>query len=1109
MSTRLPRVAPWVAAFLLAFAVGAWAQATTGRIGGTVKDASGAVMPGVTMTVAEVRTGFAREGVTDADGSYTFVSLPLGSYTVTAALEGFKTASKTGYELVADGRLTLDFELEIGALNEVVTVTSKAEAVNLTSGEVSRTVDRAQVQDMALNGRNYLQLTTMIPGVPQLNNNALDIMTGLGINTSINGSRGNASLLTVDGGFNMDSGSNNSQISNVGVDFIEQVTIKTSNFSAEYGRNSGAAINVVTRSGTNQFHGSAFEYLRREEFDSNDYFNDLRGVKLPQLKYDNYGGSIGGPILKDQLFFFGGVEWKKIRRFTSPATRTLPTSLMRSGNFSQLSATIRDPLTGQPFPGNVIPTNRITADGRAIANVYDAMSKEASFYDDTLVTNNSSFQSANPFDFRQEFIRADYQPSGAHRITVRLLYDHYLLIDPYGTFIGSQLPTIPTERKRPGRNVQANHYWTIGNNKVNEFKFNYSGNGQIIPPVGDAWKRETYGFAFPQLYAGGGDYDNSIPNITVQNYASFSGANASLLSPTKDFAFSDNFTWIKGDHTLKAGGLLIRNHKDQNGRSVYPGQVSFTPTGNTNTTGNAFADALLGNFRSYQEAQLDPIGYFRFWQLEAFASDSWKISPKLSIEYGIRYAYQMPTLTDGRNTTSFDPAMYDPAQAVTMNTNGTIVAGTGNRFNGLTRPGEVPGDQVENVPNANSPLVALVPFAANEGYYANHHTWGPRFSFAYSPTDDGQQSIRGGIGLFYDRPEGNLYFSLVNNPPFALSSEFQNGNLANPGGGAVAPLAPWVSMDALDPGLDIPRVWNWSLSYQRELPWGLFGEVSYIGNRGQHLLRQPDINRPSLQTFADNAAGPNYNTNYLRQYKGYSAIRMRLSDAESSYNALQLFLSKRQGDIYFTVNYTLSKSEDRGSGNGDDQVEDWRDLDYYLGPSDFDRRHILVGTWTYRLPFFRSSQSVAASILGGWEVSGVGRYQSGAPFSVTVNTIAGTRRVDLTGVDPYASNKGDLTAANTIAWLNIAAFAQPANALKGTSSRNQFTGPSYHAWDISLRKAFRLYKESKIQLQADFFNAFNQKNFNNPSANISNSGFGVITGAAPPRQVQLAVKFLF
>lgn len=345
----------------------------------------------------------------------------------------------------------------------------------------------------------------------------------------------------------------------------------------------------------------------------------------------------------------------------------------------------------------------------------------------------------------------------------------------------------------------------------------------------------------------------------------------------------------------------------------------------------------------------------------------------------------------------------------------------------------------------------LVPFAGNEGYYKSQSTWAPRFSFAYSLAENRTSSIRGGIGLFFDRPEGNLYFPLVNNPPFALSSEFQNGNLANPGGGTVAPLAPWGTLDSLDPNFKIPRVWNWSIGYQQEFAWGLFGEVTYVGNRGQHLLRQPDINQPPLEVYAANAAGPNYATNYLRQYKGFSAINMRLSDAESSYHALQTFLSKRQGDFYFTASYTLSKAMDHNSSNTTSMPEGYQDLAYYWAPGDFDRRHIFVGTY-----------------------------------------------------------KGDLTAANTISWLNPGAFAVPAVGAKGTSGRNAFTGPGYHAWDISLRKAFRVCKEAKIQVQADFFNAFNQENFNNPGQlNISNTGFGVITSALTPRQMQLGVRFLF
>ena len=314
--------------------------------------------------------------------------------------------------------------------------------------------------------------------------------------------------------------------------------------------------------------------------------------------------------------------------------------------------------------------------------------------------------------------------------------------------------------------------------------------------------------------------------------------------------------------------------------------MTFNPSGNPNSTGNAFADALLGNFRSYSEAQLDPIGLFRFWQVEAFVTDGWRVTPNFSVELGLRYTYHYPTYTAGNNLTAFDPGTYDPAQAVTVNTNGTLVPGTGNRYNGLVRPGEVPDNQVADVPNADSPAVQSIPIADSRGIYEPQHLFMPRFSFAWSPGGDGKTSVRGGIGLYYDRPEGNLYFGLPNNPPFALSASYENGNLANPGGAAVPALAPWGSMQSVSTGFEIPRQWNWSMSLQRELPWwGLFGEIAYVGADGSNLMRRPDINLPSFADREANAAGPKYNTNYLRPYKGYADIQMGLTDANSSYNA--------------------------------------------------------------------------------------------------------------------------------------------------------------------------------------------------------------------------------
>ena len=1116
MTTRAVILLLAAAAILAIAPVAATAQTITGRISGTAIDASGGVLPGVTITVTEEGTGFTQATATDERGSYVLVNLPIGNYKVTADLQGFKPVVREGYVLVADGRITADFKMEVGTLSETVLVTAQSETVNTVSGEVSRTVDQAQVQDLALNGRNYLQLTTLIPGVPVLNDNALDLMTGLGINTSINGSRTNANLLTVDGGFNMDSGSNNSQISNVNIDAIQEVSVKTSNFSAEYGRNSGAAINVVTRGGTNRLRGSAYEYMRREELDANDPFANARGVAKAELKYDNFGGTVGGPIIRDKLFFFGALEWRKIRRFTSPTFRTLPNSQQRAGNFSMLTTPVRDPLTGQPFPGNIIPADRITADGKAIAAVYAAMAAQAASYEDVVKSNNALFQDANPFDFRQENLRFDWQMSRSQRVTFRLLLDHYNLVEPGGTFINSQLPTVPTNRMRPGRNIQVNHFWTVTPTIVNEAKFNYSGNGQTIPPVGDTWKRETYGFAFPQLYAGGGEYENSIPNVDISGFSTFRGANASLLSPTWDYSFSDIMTWMKGAHTLKGGVLIVYNEKDQNGRSEYPGFVSFSTASNTGTTGNAYADSLLGNFRTYREAQLDPIGYFRFWQYEAFVSDAWRLSKNLSIEAGVRYAYQMPTYTLGNNTTSFDPAFYDPAKAVTMNTNGTIVPGTGNRFNGLTRPGDVPSDQAGNVPNAESPFVKAIPFATSSGYYEGQHLLAPRFSFAWAPFNDGRTSIRGGAGLFYDRPEGNLYFSLVNNPPFALSSEFQNGNLGNPGGGAAAALGPWSSIDSLDPGMKIPRVWSYSIGVQRELPWwgwGLFGEIAYVGNRGDQLLRQPDVNQVPFELLSANAALPpsqQVSVNYLRPFKGYTNIRMRLSDATSEYNSLQIYLGKRRGDLNFTANYTYGTSYDNASGNGDDP-EDYRNVDYNWGPSNFDRPHIFVGTWTYRIPFMRNDKSLAGRLASGWEVSGIYRYQSGQPLTVTANTAIGGRRADyIDGVDPYVpeDQRGTLVPGSVM-WLNPAAFAPAPADRRGNSLRGQFRSPSYQLWDITVRKQIPIKGSVRGQIEATLYNALNQLNYRTPATNLTGAGFGSISSVAPPRQIQLGFRVNF
>jgi len=1111
----------WCVLLMLFLGGSAAAQTNTGQISGTVRDSSGLVLPGVTVTVTNVNTNTGYTAVTGPKGEYVVTNLPVGTYSVRAELAGFRKAEKTGFALTADGRITADFTLGVGALTEVVEVHSvRGETVNRTSGEIARVIDEAQVRETALSGRNYLELASLIPGAIMLDDDQMAITTGLGTGgTIINGNRGNSNNLTVDGGFNLDSGSNGSMINNVGIDFIEQVAIQTSNFGAEKGRNSGASINVVTKSGTNRFSGSGFETFRDDSLDAANAFApvDANGKRLKgKLDFNDYGFSLGGPIRRNHLFFFGGQEYKSLDRVDGPTRRTLPTRAELNGDFSGRSVIIKDPLTGQPFPGNRIPAERITADGRAIAKVYEAMINKMAVFSDAPTGNNATYLLDFPFDWRQDILRFDYRPTSAHSFYLRYLHDKYDLIEPRGTFIGAPLPTIPTRRIRPGYGYQLAHNWVVSRNLINEAKINASWNGQRIPPYGDAWKRDTYGFAFPQVF-NKGRYDEGIPNVTFSGTgapATLTGPSQSLLSPTTDITAQDSVTWIHNAHTLRLGALVTRNRKDQNGRFQHTGVVNFNASGNPNTTGFAFADALLGNFRTYSEGADDPLGFFRFTQYGGYASDNWRVRPNLSLEVGLRYELASPIYTEGNNISNFDPALYDPAAAVRLNPNGSIIAGSGtNRYTGLIRAGDgIPADQQDRV-TLDPAAAKLIPTGAPRGLYDTHHLFMPRFSGAYTINDD--WVLRGGAGLFYDRPEGNVIFSQLNLPPFVPSVSVENGNLADPLAGKASAESVLGRVDAIDPHLNIPRQVNFSISMQRELGKGHFVEVAYVGNRGRHLLWQPDINQPSFEALVANAALPSAqraSTNSLRAYKGYSNVRQRRSDAFSDYNGLQLYLNKRRGNLHYTVGYTLSKATGLTSGNGDNPLaaEGYTpgepfDRNFFVGPLSGDRRHAFISTWTYALPFLRGQHSVGAMVLGGWELSGKTRFQSGQYLTADANTSIGTRRAD------YLGGRISLPSSERTAdrWFNTAAFAPAPEDRRGNAKVGMIEGPGWAQWDISLRKNFAVVGSSKLEFRADVFNVFNRVNLNNPEITLTDSAYGQIDSARIPRQVQLGLNLRF
>jgi hypothetical protein len=1109
------------------------AQTIFGRISGTVKDSAGANIPSATITVTNLANNLVRTAATDENGFYTLTNLPPGAYSVEAVSTGFKRAEQSGVSLAADARLTIDFTLEAGQVTETVQITAVAgETVNTTSGEVARVIDSQQVQSLALNGRNYVQLLSLIPGVALTTDDQLELSTSLATNTqSVNGNRGQMTNMTVDGGTNLQSGSNASQINNVGLDFIQEVKVQTANFSAEYGRNAGAQVNVVTKSGGNEFHGSGFEFLRNEKLDARNSFAPIRG---PQ-KYNDFGYSIGGPIKKDKFFFFAGQEWKILRRLGAPVIRTVPTLAELNGDFSfRLRGTdgivgtpddglLKDPSSTLPcttanragcFGGtnvalrNIIPASAITADGKAIANVYRTMIGLATSYNNAPVGNNITFQQPNPLDYREDIVRLDYRFTDRSSIYGRYLHDKNVLIDPYGTFITSQMPTSPSLRMRPGTSYQVAYTWMATPTLINEAKANVSIVSQHIPPAGEFWKRETYGFKFTQLFIGGGRFENSIPDTTITGFASFAGAARSLVSPTTDIMVGDNVTWVHHNHTIKVGGLGYRNRIDQNGRTTYAGNLTFNASGNNKTTNNALADALLGNFRTYGESSLDPVGFFRFTQYEAFANDSWRVNKRLSLELGVRWQNGTPIYTQANNLANFDPSLYSSAKAVTIKSDGTIdTTKGGNRFNGLVRAGNgVPPSELPRVPGGDSATVVAVPAGAPRGLYNGHNYFMPRVGFAYTPFNDNKTVIRGGFGMYYDRVEGNIVFPSLGNPPYSASALFNNANLNNISGGSTI-VAPFDTINAINPDLDTPYTESFSLGVQRELPQGFFVEADYVGNLGRHLIRQPDINLATFEALKANLTvngGPNVNVNALRPYKGYTSIRMRFSDSTSNYHALQLFAAKRTGDIRMTMSYTWSKVLTDASGLNDNP-EDPFNRKYNYGPATFDRRHIFVTTYTYTVPFFSRKHGFTKSVFDGFELSGITRLQSGAYFTPVGNTLLGSRRADYLGGGALLPNG----RRNQAAWLNKAAFAPSAETRRGTAGVGIIEGPGSQVWDFSLRRRFAVTERFRLQFQADIFNAFNRTNFRDMDVNLANASFGTLTAAGPARSIQFGLKFTF
>ncbi|HKE24130.1 MAG TPA: carboxypeptidase-like regulatory domain-containing protein [Bryobacteraceae bacterium] len=1072
------------------------AQTLTGRISGTITDPSAASVAGAKITIINTDTQATRTAASDDHGFYVVEDLPIGPYRVEVAQSGFKRISQTGMQVEADSRLTADFKLQIGEATQTVDVVEAGpttEVLNTVSGEVAHVVDQNQVENLGLNGRAYVEFLTLVPGAVVTNPDQFSVLTSLSAtNQSLNGHRTNQNNFTVDGVGNLDNGSNGSLINNVKPDFLQEVKINGSNFSSQYGRSTGAAFNIVTRNGSNQIHGALFEYFRNDALDARNFFS----ANNNELRYNDWGGDLGGPIKKNKIFFFVGEDWTKIRQTTAGTRVTLPSTAELQGIFPA-NHVIDQPGTKTPFPNNTIPASMITVDGQATANVYNFIIPQCTIWLNNGASNDCTLQNPNPLDYRQDLGRLDYKINDRHSIYMRWIDDYNSIYTATGA--GGSLPVSPEIRDRPGKSGLISETWVISPTIVNEAHLGASWNSQHYWNQGTSWERTTEGYQFQRVFNSVGPYVNGIPDMSITSFTGWTGPAHTLISPTTEIEANDAISIVRGQHSIRMGVMIIRNRKDQNGRSLYDGSITFNNAGNPNTTGYAMADALVGNFLTYTEAAYDPMGHYRYTEPAAFVDDSWKVSRRLSVNLGMRYEYMMAMYSTPNNLAEFVPSLYNPAQAVKYDSSGNIVAGSGNIFNGLVRVanGITPAGAYL-VPNANDPAVLAVPDGAPRGMYPSQGTWSPRVGLAYALND--KTVIRGGYGLFYDRMQGNPTFYTLNNPPYVGSSQYSNANLANiKAGGTV--ITPWGTIQTIDPNLKIPYSQQFSLGIQRTLPMGIFADVTYVGTLSRHLLDEPDINQPSFAVISQYPSTTS--TNLIRPYQGYSTIQQFQSRATSNYNALQVYVTKRRGKVLMTAAYTFSKN----LGDADSDTSNNRnyfDVRAYYGPVNFNVYHSFAGTFQWDLPRLRNWNKFLRTPIGGWQLSSIIHLQTGFTTSVTSSpAIVGSRLADYVGGPSLLDNPGPN------GWTNPAAFAVSPYTRWGTAGPGIIVGPGMQIYNLSLTKFFYYKERYSLRFRADFLNAFNCVNFQNPSGDKSSSSFGTISSAYPSRNINFGMKLTF
>ncbi len=1132
----LGRLTAGALALIICGAAPAYAQLDRSSISGTIKDAQGGVVPGVTVTATSTATQQSRSTVTDGSGFYTFPNLQPGRYDISAELQGFKKATRASVPLDAAASLTIDFALDTGSISEEVTVTAEASILQ-TDVAVRKTVEAKDIEMLSFSGRNPIGVPALKAGVigGGFNNAGFSSLTTGGFN--INGSRSDENIIYVDGAVASRTRSTGAIIGVQNADTVQEVQVLTANYMPEYGRASGGQIRFISKSGSNRYSGNASFFWRDESLQANTWArNRSGGVNAqgpPPFDYKQYGYSFGGPIpgtmFKDKLFFFGAQEWVDFFQVATN-TVTVPTLAMREGNFSELLGSnqffsspqiIRDPLTGQPFPGNVIPSTRLSPNGVAIMKLYPEPTP--GFRQGSA---NAILTSENPQDQRKDSIRFDYRLNNSNNFMFRFQRSNWVAID---AFRGG-LPFARTDWERPNRTETFNWTSTIRNNLINEFTYAHSLDEVFINVFTETGlhKRSRTGINYPYIFPGK-EIEDKIPTVNIDNFQTIDGGPYPAFSAGPIHTITNTTTMVKGRHTFKGGVVFEYSGEDDfdqinvqaipGGTNNQNGQFAFRNSG-TARSGLGISDMALGLFTDYAELGQRAFTKWRSLATDIFLQDSWKPRNDLTVEGGVRYVMWPPWYSTTNNVANFDPRFYDPAQAAAIDPKtGRLIGGS--RYNGIVLPGDGFKDEGNDLLVASDPRVQALFRNEPRGFAKTHYNvFEPRLGVSYSLNQ--HTILRASTGVFHNRVTLNDSLLLGGNPPFQPMVVTSSGSVDNPGGGGAGGTDLPFAMQAIDLQFKHPTSYMWSAGVQREIPFGFIVDVTYVGRRGLYLQRERNINQLQPGTLA---ANPGVNIAALRPYRGYGVIRLSENAGRSLYNSMQVSVDRRYSNgLKVGLAYTLGKSTDNGS---DKRNVLWNTYDdtIYQGPSNFDRRHVVSLYYIYDLPFWREPTNLLQNLLGGWQISGAGFMRTGTPFSITRNDDrAGVgdgsigQPVDLVG-DPNSGTNvkfsggcsGGVCADDNF-YFNPAAFAQvPVGANRfGNAPRNLLHGPGDQQWDIAVFKNINLVGTHKVQIRMEVFNFLNHPNLNGPITDITSPNFGrIITKSGDRRDIQLAIRYLF